>query len=239
MVQAKAKIFLADDRGQNETAWFRSCNTFNFGQYQREHRKPFGNIYVLNDDILDGDRSLAMLVEESSVLMLLPVIGAISFHTSSGGEGLLAAGQVQFLRLDQGDRLEIANPFKDELVNFLQVWIRDTDPEEKISLLSSYDVNEFQNSLVKISPQRLGDGALPFSVSIGKFSGRGETTYHPSHTDAGIFLFVLEGAFEAQGRLLHPRDGLALCDAAAIEVEALSQDAILLLVEQPFTFLVD
>ncbi len=39
MVAAKAKIFLAEDRGLNETPWFRSFNTFNFGQYQLEQKR--------------------------------------------------------------------------------------------------------------------------------------------------------------------------------------------------------
>jgi len=44
-------------------------------------------------------------------------------------------------------------------------------------------------------------------------------------------IFVLEGAFEAEGRLLHSRDGLALWDTNEIEIEALSNDAIILLIE--------
>jgi quercetin 2,3-dioxygenase len=42
--------------------------------------------------------------------------------------------------------------------------------------------------------------------------------------------FVLQGAFEAEGRLLHERGGLALWDAGEIEIEALSNNAILLLI---------
>jgi len=37
--------------------------------------------------------------------------------------------------------------------------------------------------------------------------------------------------FEAEGRLLHERDGLALWDTVEIEMEALSNDAIILLIE--------
>jgi hypothetical protein len=40
---------------------------------------------------------------------------------------------------------------------------------------------------------------------------------------------VLAGAFEAEGRLLHAKDGLALWDARApLEIEALSDNALLL-----------
>lgn len=42
---------------------------------------------------------------------------------------------------------------------------------------------------------------------------------------------VLAGAFEVEGRLLHAHDGLALWDTATVELEALSPDALVLVVE--------
>jgi len=47
-------------------------------------------------------------------------------------------------------------------------------------------------------------------------------------------VLAIEGAFEIQGTLLHARDGLALCGTDEVEVEALSNDAIVLLIELPF-----
>lgn len=232
MVQSKAKIFLADERGVNETAWFRSFNTFNFGRYQNEHKTPFGNIYVLNDDTLDGNRSLKMLAEEESFVILLPIIGAIEYCSDEGAKNLLAAGQVQVLSVIKGETIELRNPFKTELVNFLQVWIRkNTQLPTPYASISTYDVNEFMNCLLQIFPSRIWETEFPFSVHIGKFLGRGETTFLPAKNKSAVFVFVLEGAFEVEGRLLHNRDGLALWDTEEIEVEALSNDAILLVIE--------
>ena len=42
---------------------------------------------------------------------------------------------------------------------------------------------------------------------------------------------MIAGAFEAEGRLLYERDGLALFDTNKIEMEALSNDAMMLLIE--------
>lgn len=55
--------------------------------------------------------------------------------------------------------------------------------------------------------------------------------YSRKGVDTGIFVFVLQGAFETEGRLLHERDGLALWDVDKIEMEALSNDALVCLVE--------
>jgi redox-sensitive bicupin YhaK (pirin superfamily) len=230
--QAKAKVYLSEERGLNETGCFRSQNTFNFGNYFNEHKQPFGDMYLVNDDILDGGRSLRMLIEENSYIILLPVIGAVKYKDSLGNKSLIAAGQVQVFRVDKGVTIEMANPFKEELVNFLQIWIKAGDRLEYAEpCVSTYDVNEFQNSLLQVSPQRFGRSHLPFIVSVGKFSGRGETVYESKTNDRGVFMFVIEGVFEAEGRLLHARDALALWDTREVEIEALSNDAILLLIE--------
>ena len=72
---------------------------------------------------------------------------------------------------------------------------------------------------------------MPATLSVGKFSGRAETVYHSKQSSANVFVFVLEGAFEVEGRLLHARDGLALWQTTAVEMEALSNDALVMLVE--------
>jgi quercetin 2,3-dioxygenase len=237
IVQSTAKMYLADERGLNETAWFRSWNTFNFGKYQQQHKQPVGDVYVLNDDTLAGGRLLSMLIEEYSYVILLPVVGAIAYKDSTGNESLIAAGQIQLFTLDKGVTIQVTNPFKEELVNFLQIWIRADKKDELLdSCLSTYDVNKFKNCLNKISPQSLGQSDLPFSISIGKFSGRGETTYQLKSNKVGLFIFVIEGAFEVEGRLLHARDGIALTNTEYAEAEALSNDAILLTIELPVTF---
>lgn len=229
----EAKIFLADERGLNETDRFRSWNTFNFGKYYNEYKQPVGDVYVLNDDMLAGGSSLSMLVEEDSYIILLPIAGAIVYNDSENNESLMAAGQIRVAYTVKGTTFEIINPFKDEVINFLQVWIKADKKIVPSSCISTYDVNEFQNSLIKISPRQLNSSVLPFSISIGKFAGRGETTYQITEQTKSLFVLVLAGAFEVEGRLLHERDGLALWNAREIEIEALSNDAILLTIELP------
>ncbi len=228
--QVKGKMFLADERGVNETDWFRSWNTFNFGKFYNEHKKSFGDMYVLNDDTLAAGKSIKMLVEENSYVFILPVAGAINYRDSLGNENLIAAGQGQLFLLGKGESMELSNPFEEELVNFLQVWIKAGNDNSFIApQLSTYDdVNENIDNLVSIFSQN----DLPISAAIGKFNGRGEANYN-INKNSGTFVFIIEGAFEVEGRLLHERDGLALWQSDSFEMEALSNDAILLVIELP------
>lgn len=229
-MKTKAMIFPGDNRVFSQSNGLQSRKIIQ----QQTDAFPFGKLSQLEDDVLEPGGSLQFALEEDVLIMLLPVVGAIRYEASTGHPGLLAAGQVQFLPLGQGATLQVSNPFDDLPVNFLQVWFRaswEQAPQEPA--ISEFNVNTFMNCTLRISPGFIGWDPLPFSASIGKFSGRGETVYYPSGTDAGLFVFVLEGAFEVEGRLLHPRDGLALVDPQQVEMEALSNEALILVLEQP------
>jgi redox-sensitive bicupin YhaK (pirin superfamily) len=230
--QSKGKIFLSEERGLHQMDWFRTHSTFNFGQYNNEHKMSFGALYVLNEDTLAGGKRLTMQVEEGSDVILLPIVGAINFKNSEGQDGMLIAGQVQVLHMPPNATVEISNPYEASLVKFLQLWIR-TPATINSSPSFSFDLEANRNQLIEIF--RRGDIAgVPYSTGvIAKFAGREETVYKVKHPGNGVFAFAIEGELEVQYRLMQAGDGLALWDMEEIEMEALSNNAIILIVEIP------
>jgi quercetin 2,3-dioxygenase len=227
--QNKGKIFLADERGHNEMEWFRSYNTFNFGRYQLDHKTPFGPLYVLNDDTLAGGKSISMTVEADSEIWLIPVVGAITYSDNRGHSTIIEAGECQVYDIPTNTTIQIGNLYDDELVNFLQLWFYKTGIEENSApQLIPFDIVNYKNQLVPIPVHN-----TPYQFGIGKYAGREESTYKLHSPNNGLFVYVIEGAFEVQYRLLHARDGLALWEAEEIEWEALSNDAIILVMEMP------
>jgi redox-sensitive bicupin YhaK (pirin superfamily) len=218
--QSPGKMYLSDERGLNEMPWFRTFNTFNFGRYFSEHKQPFGALYVLNEDVLAGNRSFRMEVETSSDIILIPIVGAITYFTPDGRNGLLEAGQAQVLHVQ--DAFEIRNPYEHDLVKFLQLWIK--SPAASPGSLVAVDLSK-KDSLFTLHHTD------NYRIAIGKFNGRGEGSYHLHDKQRGVFVFNIEGAFEVQYRLLHEGDGLALWDIDTVALEALSNDAILLIIE--------
>lgn len=232
LAQSNGKMFLAGTRGYSEQNWFRSYNTFNFGTFQNEDKTPFGALYVLNDDTLAGGRSLIQFIEEDTIVVLLPTVGTITYSDTAGHQTLIEAGQMQQHNLQKGTTFEIGNPYQDDLVHFIQIWIKGAvSPTFSIPQCTAFDLKQSENTLLSIIPaeQRVDS----FNLCIGKFTGREEIAYHLSGPRNGVFVFVLQGAFEVQHRLLESRDGLALWNTPQIEMEALSNDAVVLLLEVP------
>jgi len=222
--QTRGKIFLADERGYNEVSWYRSYNTFNFGRYQNEYKTPIGSLYVLNDDTLAPGGSIRMGVDDDTCMVLLPMVGAIEYVDSLGNKAALQAGEAQLLNIPKGGFIRIINPFEDDLVSFLQLWIK-APVNGRANQKAAFDLDENKNRLIGLFDA--------INLSIGQFDGRAEAEYKPNNPGAAMFMFVIDGEFEVQHRLLHARDGLVLWDAKEIEMEALSNDAIILLLEIP------
>jgi redox-sensitive bicupin YhaK (pirin superfamily) len=66
-------------------------------------------------------------------------------------------------------------------------------------------------------------------ILVGQFEGRTDITF-PVPTHRSVFTYVLEGAFEVQNCLLEKGDGLTIQRLDTLEFEALSNDAILLVI---------
>ncbi|MBO0935315.1 pirin [Fibrella sp. HMF5335] len=223
----QAQLYLADRRGVSENAVLRSFHTFNFGAYTAEGREPFGSLCLLNDDTLYPGASLTMHAETPVTVLLLPIMGGLEYQLGAAEPDFLEPGQVGQLSLAAGKAYTVSNPYETEAINYLQLWFNEHSVTTNPSAIQPpFDLTD-QN---KLFPLLHGQSAN--HVYIGRYGGRQEGVYNLANATNGLFVFVLQGVFEVANRLLHAKDGLSLLDPqnGEVEFEALSDDAILLLV---------
>ncbi len=227
---SKAKIFLAGERSHTETEWFRRYSTFNFGSFQKENKQAFGPLYLLNDETLANSNSHKMTAEEDSLVVLIPIVGAIQVKHDLGNESIVAAGEIEIFSVPINSSIEFTNPYEGGLVNFLQLWLKMPLLKKPFHQHNSFDLEKDKNILLNIfTPD--GDDPPLQNICIGKFSGREEADYRMLSPANNAFIFVIDGAFEVNNRLLEKGDGLALWNTQAVEMEALSNNALVLLIE--------
>ena len=228
----KAIIHLADNRGHLQGEWMRSIMTFNFGNYRAENREPFGTIQVFNEDTLAAGKSIKMMLEENTEVIILPLVGTLFFKDELGNSNYINPGQLQLFSAAKQMSYEISNPFENgELVNFLQIWLyKNESVFTTKTQLFNFDLSQINLLQPIISPANLQQPAYCY---IGKYQGRKKGEYILKNKENGIYAFVIEGVFEVQDRLLHTKDGLAIWGAEEIDFEALSNEAILLVFEIP------
>jgi quercetin 2,3-dioxygenase len=219
-----ATIYLSSQRGCTQSDWFRSYRTFNFGNYQNEYRKSFMQLSAFNDETLKSQHTIGYIADHDSSIFLLPVVGGIHYRVGEGQELFLDVGESVLLPVQKGEYLKITNPYNNELVNYIHAWFT-TEKGSVDAIQTTMDIDRSHNGMITLFETPAIAGYL------GKFSGRIDYSFTPKNPGASIFAFVIEGAFEFQNRLLEHRDGFSISGCRNIEFEALSNDAIILVLE--------
>lgn len=221
--QSPSKIYKAQFRGHEEDENYRCLSTLNFGNYFDATRKPFGRLKVLNEETLAPQKTKSFSIENNETLVILPLVGTVDYTDDSGNENYIKTETLQIVSASRLTAFQIRNPYETELINYLQIRFEHCGQNPNLFEAGSFGFN-LKNELFPLLEHK------DFSISIGIFSLRSESTYYLKK-NGGVFAFVINGAFEFQNRLLETRDSLALWEHSEIEFEALSENAILLVIE--------
>jgi len=221
---SQAKIFLADQRGLKETMRLKRFSTFNFEQFTNPNKTALDHLYMVNDDMLAGHQKTCFEIDRDSYIIILPITGAINYLDDSENETDVDVEEAIIVYVERGANITLSNPYEKEVVNYLCIGITAEEPMPNNPQFCNFDLS-LQNRLIKIN-----QGSLPFVLNIGRFEGRKEANYQ-LHESAKLYALVIAGAFEIDGRLLHEKDGLALWNTDKIELEALSSQAVVLIIE--------
>ncbi|MEL1239951.1 pirin family protein [Flavobacterium flavipallidum] len=220
--QNSAQIYLAASRGKQQTEAYNCWSTFNFDNYQEESRKAFGSLFLFNHYILAPKQSLSIVAQKNSLHYILPLFGGIEFKDQKQNNNLLVTEQFQQVVCQEETNFEISNPF-DKNVSFLQMaFVTKTDAYTTAFL--GFNFKE-KNKLIPLFENNTA------SAFIAQFDGRNEAHYQLKNKENGIFTFIIIGAFEFENRLLEVGDALSLKEIEAVEWEALSENAMLLIIE--------
>ncbi|HMI07448.1 MAG TPA: pirin family protein [Flavobacterium sp.] len=235
--QHQAQIYKADQRGRTESEIFRRFATFNYGDYKESSRVPFGLLLALNDETLGAGNKIFRFVETDADIILLPLVGGVKYKDSLGNEDIVETNQIRIFSAKKGTSYQLENQYEKDLVNFLQIWIKN-DKREFVPSSKQRDFDLKKNELISIFG--IGTNKNPILETnersygfIGIYEGRKEGVYKMRNPKNGLFAFVINGAFEFDNRLIESRDGLAIKGADTIAFEALSENAMLLLLEIP------
>ncbi|HEX2532344.1 MAG TPA: hypothetical protein VHK69_01340 [Chitinophagaceae bacterium] len=226
---AQARIFPASFRSGTSNETYRTGKV-----YPGPEGEGFGPLKGFADHTLGGGSMLSWTTPAQGYVLLLPTVGTIRYSLDGNRPVDLEAGQSALIPVLPGEQLQCANAFPDLLVNYLQLYWDLPWMELPSETVYRLPLSETDRSWVPVVPERMANGlALPPVIQawFGRFSGREEWVHRLKQPDHGLFVFVLEGAFEVQYRLLEARDALALWQAPEVELEALSERALVLAVE--------
>lgn len=233
------QTYPADKRGTADFGWLKANFSFSFGNYSNPNNVQFGMLRVLNDDTIAAGMGFGTHPHENMEIVTIPLEGALKHRDSMGNQGVIAFGEVQVMSAGTGVEHSEMNASQTHHAKTLQLWVF----PEKQNVKPRYDQKSFDierqiNTFVTVvTPEDQNDGEALWIhqqafFSLGIFES-GKTIEYKRHLSGnGVYLFLIEGAIEIDGKILKPRDAMGLTDFEKFSIEVKNKSKILL-VEVP------
>ncbi|HMU15360.1 MAG TPA: pirin family protein [Flavobacteriales bacterium] len=235
---ANTVLHKAATRGGADHGWLKAKHTFSFANYYDPQRMHFGVLRVLNDDRIAAGMGFGTHPHDNMEIITIPLSGTVAHKDSMGSSGTISPGEVQVMSAGTGVTHSEFNHLQDEELRLLQIWLfpnkRGVTPRYD---QMSFDVKDRRNSLQQILSPRADDAGVWIHQNawfhMGTFDKDFKLSYDLKDRRNGVYAFVIKGDITVNDTALNERDGLGVWDAAALTIEANSQDAELLLMEVP------
>ncbi len=233
----KSILFKATDRGTADYGWLKPNYYFSFAQYHDNTKVHFGLLRVLNDDFIAGGGAFSTHPHDNMEIVTIPFTGAIKHKDSTGGEGIIKAGDIQIMSAGSGVQHSEANASATEPVTLFQIWVFPKERNIKPRYdQKTFDVTERANKWQTVVSPIDADNALWINqdarFSLTNLQAGAALNYSNAFKNNGVFLVVINGSVEVNGQPLNKRDALGISETEHFTVKA-SEDAELLAIEIP------
>lgn len=221
----------ARDRGHAEHGWLSSRHSFSFAHYFDPAHMGFRSLRVINDDTIAPGGGFPTHGHRDMEIVTYVVEGHLEHRDSAGNHAVLGRGGVQQMTAGSGIRHSEFNASQTKPLRLLQIWIlpeRDGLSPGHTEMRFPDDAKRGHLALIAAPG---GDGVLPLHQDARVYAAilaDGEAVRHAIEPGRGVWIQVVSGALNAGGTLLAEGDGLAIEDAAEIELAAVGGAEFLL-----------
>ncbi len=233
----KTVLYKAADRGTADYGWLKPNYYFSFSQYHNPEKVHFGLLRVLNDDFIAGGGAFPTHPHDNMEIVTIPFTGALQHKDSTGGQGIIKAGDIQIMSAGRGVQHSEANASATEPVTLFQVWVFPKERNIKPRYdQKTFDVTERINQWQTVVSPIEADKALWINqdarFSLIKLEAGKTIDYTIAFEGNGVFLVNISGAVKVGDVSLGRRDAAGISEADNFSVTA-TEDAELLAIEIP------
>jgi hypothetical protein len=231
--------FLASERGSADYGWLKPNYYFSFSQYYDASKIHFGVLRVLNDDFIMGGGMFPPHPHDNMEIVTIPLTGAVEHQDSTGGHGIIKAGDIQIMSAGSGIQHSEANASKTEPLTLFQIWLF---PKIK-NITPRYDQRTFKIEdrkdkwQIVISPREEDNGLWinqDARFALSDITSGNILEYKNAFKGNGVFLVVISGSVEVAESSLNKRDAMGISEVDSFFIKA-TEDAEVLAIEVPMT----
>lgn len=224
----------SESRGLADHGWLKSRHTFSFANYYNPERMGFGALRVINDDSVDAGQGFGTHPHRDMEIISIPLEGTLGHKDSEGNNGTIKKGEVQIMSAGTGIAHSEMNASTTDAVKFLQIWVL----PKKLSVKPRYEQKSFdqaarKNKLVTVVSPDGREGSVTINqdafFSLTDLDQGKSVSYERKLPGNGVYIFILKGEVEIDGKPFAGRDGIAIPDFKSLKLEAKSSAEILLM----------
>ena len=204
----------ANERGKADFGWLKSAHSFSFGQYYDPAHLGFGNLIVINDDLVDGGKGFGAHPHKNAEIFSYVLGGALEHKDSMGNGSVVGAGGVQYMSAGSGVTHSEFNPSPTDEMRFLQVWLL---PEVE-NTAPAYDTIDLtpaeKDGKLKLFLSKDGrDGSMKTQADASVYAANlknGQAFTHDLPLGRKGWVQVADGSIRVNDVTLDKGDGLAI-----------------------------
>lgn len=234
----KTTTYPATERGHANHGWLKTWHSFSFSSYYDPEKVHFGALRVLNDDYVAAGMGFGLHPHDNMEIITIILSGELEHQDSMGNKGIIHEGEVQVMSAGTGIRHSEYNPSSKDEVNLLQIWVfpKERDIEPRYDQKSFTDAMKPNELVTLIAPEKQGDSLWinqDARFVMGTFEAGKQVDYEIKTASNGVYLFVIDGSIEIDGKILNKRDAIGIENAADIGLITKSDKTRLLIIEIP------
>lgn len=220
------------DRGHANHGWLDAHHSFSFAHYHHPDHMGFRALRVMNEDRINPGAGFPPHPHQDMEIITYVLEGALAHKDSTGGEGVITPGTVQYMSAGTGVTHSEFNASDENPVHLYQIWLlpnaaghQPRYAEHKIG-----EAREGRLALVASGDGR--DGSIQINQDAALYASvikEGDDLAH--HFAEGRFgwLQVAKGGIELpEGSVMQAGDGAKIEGVSALSFKALADSEILL-----------
>jgi len=227
------EIRRSNQRGHFNFGWLDTYHSFSFGEYYDPKFMGFGNLRVLNQDMVQPNAGFPEHHHDNMEIVSYILSGKLEHKDNMGNGSIMRPGDVQYMSAGTGVTHSEFNTSSEDVVKFLQLWLLPnqdnlTPQYQQISLSREAKLNKW---CCIAAPEQ-----LPDALQIASDSSIYVTILQPLHilgkkvVHKHAWLQVISGTIMLETEVLQAGDGAALIDESELNLIS-AQDAELMLIE--------
>ena len=233
MREGNMRIIRAKDRFHIESDWLSAYWLFSFDSYYDPNNMTFGPLRVFNHDTVAGGGGFPTHPHREMEIVTYVLEGALRHKDSTGGNGVIRAGEAQRMTAGTGIAHSEFNASEKDAVKLLQMWVL----PERAGLKPSYEQKQFtveqrRGALLPIASGQDAPGAVKVHQDVTFYVSHlpeGARVAHELKPGRRAFLYVIGGEITLNEESLAAGDQARVTDVGKLDIAGVRESEIILI----------